>query len=121
MERTLTSTAARQYARYVNLMITDAWNTPESEYKQLLAESFRLCARDGYDEAKQVLDQFYFDFLPALFEACLLGRPPEGANCDEVERNIPEGPQRTCSLISPSARAGPRCRGGRRSERSATA
>jgi hypothetical protein len=74
MAGTLSSNAARQYARYVNLMITDAWDTTESEYTQLRAECFRLCARGGYDEAKQVLGQFYVDVLPVLFEACLLGR-----------------------------------------------
>jgi hypothetical protein len=66
--------AAVKYARYVNVMITDAWDTSDTQYNQLCAESFRLCARAGYDDAKQVLDQFQNDFLPTLFEACLLGR-----------------------------------------------
>jgi hypothetical protein len=70
--RDLRSTAARGYAKYVNLMVTDAWETSSNEYKRLETECIRLCVRDGYDEAKRVLDQFYS--LPVLFEACLLGR-----------------------------------------------
>jgi hypothetical protein len=70
--RDLRSTAAHGYAKYVNLMITDAWETSSDEYERLEAECVRLCVRDGYDEAKGVLDQFYS--LPVLFEACLLGR-----------------------------------------------
>ncbi len=68
----LRSPAARNYAKYVNLMIVDAWDTSVDEYRQLERECVRLCIRDGYEGAKRVLDQFYA--LPVLFEACLLGR-----------------------------------------------
>jgi len=69
----LTSPAARRYARYVDLMIADAWDTSPREYKELEAECVRLCELDGYDDAKGLLaDDLYS--LPVLFEACLLGR-----------------------------------------------
>jgi hypothetical protein len=72
MSEGLHSPAARSYARYLNLMIADAWDTSVTEYKQLERECIRLCIRDGYEGAKRVLDEFYA--LPVLFEACLLGR-----------------------------------------------
>jgi hypothetical protein len=74
MVQKLEAGSARQYARYVNLMVTDAWETSETEYNHLRTECFRLCTEIGYTGAKQLLDQFYYDSLPVLFEACLLGR-----------------------------------------------
>ncbi len=66
--------AASEYARYLWLMINDAWLTSHRDYEQLRSNCLRECRRKGYYKPEEVLEEFYADLTPLLFEVCLLGR-----------------------------------------------
>jgi hypothetical protein len=75
IERRLSPNGADQdYASYVNLMIRDTSDTTKFEYDRLRAAAGRCCVRAGYDRSKHLLDEFFYDLTPVLFEACLMGR-----------------------------------------------
>jgi hypothetical protein len=64
--------AGLEYARYVHLMVSDAWNTSHKEYEQLRRECIRQCKRYSY-APDHVIDEYFNDLTPVIFEACLLG------------------------------------------------
>lgn len=65
--------AGLEYAHYVQLMISDAWNTSDKQYEQLRSECVRACKRAGYYAPDYVIDEYFNDLTPVIFEACLLG------------------------------------------------
>jgi hypothetical protein len=66
--------AGLEYARYVHLMLADAWNTSNKEYERLRRECIRECRRSGYYASDYVIDEYFNDLTPVIFEACLLAR-----------------------------------------------
>ena len=65
--------AALEYACYVHLMVSDAWNTSNKEYEKLKRYCVRECGRQGYYGSSYLVDEYFSDLTPLMFEVCLLG------------------------------------------------
>ncbi len=65
--------AAIEYAQYLILMLKEASTVSDELYETLLAECLRQCHVRGYSHHRELIDEFYVDLTPLLFETCLLG------------------------------------------------
>jgi hypothetical protein len=65
--------AGLEYARYVHRLVQDASKSTNVEYAIMKAECVKACQNEGYHKPEHVLDEFYYDLTPMLFEVCLLG------------------------------------------------
>jgi len=68
------SGAGLDYARYVHLLAQDASTSTNPEYTMMRTECVKKCQDEGYHKPEHVLDEFYYDLTPMLFEVCLMGR-----------------------------------------------
>lgn len=66
--------AAYEYASYVNLMIRDLKQTTVEELNNLKKAFVRRCIKHGEMSDASVVDEFFWDINPILFEICLLGK-----------------------------------------------
>jgi hypothetical protein len=63
------SKATLEYARYFSLMLKELKNTSDKEYKNIRKVFIRSAEID-----EEIIDNFYYDIGPFLFEFCFLGK-----------------------------------------------
>jgi hypothetical protein len=73
--------AALEYARYFALMLKELKNTSDREYKNITKVFVRSSEID-----EEIIDNFYYDIGPFLFEFCFLGKHRESIR--EEKRKI---------------------------------
>jgi hypothetical protein len=72
--------AAREYARYLDLMFDDLKRTNHKDVKKLKRTLVSISAkRHRHDSLKAIVDDNLWDFSAILFELCLMGL---GRRCD---------------------------------------